>query len=175
MHQVPFQFTLPVCSSLLLVSHSLKPIKGISRGKCVCFVCFIVAFIKEKQIKEKHSKKASLFKYLFCSSSAYSNIQKLHTEIIIGSEPFKKSLLPSLPQSVNARKAGMVKILREQRSYAEIAKLQDERGSSVKLCGCGSGSFPFIMSLMVSQHSALGGNISGGATATQVSRSQTAV
>lgn len=51
----------------------------------------------------------------------------------------------------------MVKILREQRSYAEIAKLQSERGSSVKLCGCGAGSFPFIMSLMVSQHSALGG------------------
>lgn len=68
----------------------------------------------------------------------------------------------------------MVKILREQRSYAEIAKLQSERGSSVKLCGCGAGSFPFIMSLMVSQHLALGGNISGGVTSTQVCRSQTA-
>lgn len=64
----------------------------------VLFVCcFIIAFIKKIQIKEKHSWKASLFKYLFCSSSVYSNIQKLHTEIIIGSKPFRKSLTPQSP------------------------------------------------------------------------------
>lgn len=84
------------------VSHSLKPIKGISQGKYV-FVCLFVVLLL-----------LSLRKYISKNSirgrQAYSNICSvplLHTqtyrsctfiiEIIIGSELFRKSLPPQSP------------------------------------------------------------------------------